>query len=99
MKDTQSKEYLPNEFGSDYMPSRIDWIVQSSGVDYPDMLIVSMEYRYYIRVRYPISVHDELRYPVKEEDKYAPRWHCKSQCGREQSVWTIYSRASRFLRR
>jgi len=67
-----NKEYLPNQFGSDYKPSRINWVVQSSSVDYPDMLIVSMEYlikRYYIRARYLISVHDELRYPVKE-DKY-----------------------------
>ncbi|KAF8319214.1 hypothetical protein F5887DRAFT_1033870, partial [Amanita rubescens] len=33
-----SKEYFPNELGSDYMPSRINWIVQSSGVDHLDML-------------------------------------------------------------
>ena len=68
-----SKEYLPNEFGSDYMPSRINWVVQSSGVDYLHMLIVSMEYlikRYAIRARYLISVHDELRYLVADEDKY-----------------------------
>ncbi|KAF8328298.1 DNA polymerase family A-domain-containing protein [Amanita rubescens] len=68
-----SKEYLPNEFGSDYMPSIINWVFQSSGVDYLHMLIVSMEYlikRYHIQARYLISVHDELRYLVKEEDKY-----------------------------
>ncbi|KAF8631471.1 hypothetical protein AX15_002384 [Amanita polypyramis BW_CC] len=68
-----SKEYLPNEFGSDYMPSRINWVVQSSGVDYLHMLIVSMDYltaRYGIQARYLISVHDELRYLVREEDKY-----------------------------
>ena len=68
-----SKEYLPNEFGSDYMPSRINWVVQSSGVDYLHMLIVSMEYlikRYGIQARYLISVHDELRYLVEEKDKY-----------------------------
>ncbi|KAF8347323.1 DNA polymerase family A-domain-containing protein [Amanita rubescens] len=60
-----SKEYLPNEFGSDYMPSRINWVVQSSGVDYLHMLI-----QYHIQARYLIPVHDELRYLVKEEDKY-----------------------------
>ena len=68
-----SKEYLPNEFGSDYMPSRINWVVQSSGVDYLHMLIVSMDYlikRYGIKARYLISVHDELRYLVEEKDKY-----------------------------
>ena len=65
--------YLSNEFGSDYMPSRINWVVQLSGVDYLHMLIVSMEYlikRYHIQARYLISVHDKLRYLVKEEDKY-----------------------------
>ncbi|KAL4247568.1 DNA polymerase type-A family protein [Abortiporus biennis] len=68
-----SKEYLPEEFGSDYMPSRINWVVQSSGVDYLHLLIVSMDYliqKYNINARFLISVHDELRYLVKEEDRY-----------------------------
>lgn len=68
-----SKEYLPAEFGSDYMTSRINWVVQSSGVDYLHLLIVAMDHlisRYKIQARYLISVHDELRYLVKEEDKY-----------------------------
>ena len=68
-----SKEYLPSEYGKDYMPSRINWVVQSSGVDYLHLLIVSMEYlttKYDINARYLISVHDELRYLVAEEDKY-----------------------------
>lgn len=68
-----SKEYLPAEFGADYMPSRINWVVQSSGVDYLHLLIASMDYliaKYDIKARYLISVHDELRYLVREEDKY-----------------------------
>ncbi|KAI8974832.1 gamma DNA-directed DNA polymerase [Trametes punicea] len=68
-----SKEYLPAKFGSDYMTSRINWVVQSSGVDYLHLLIVSMEHliaKYNIQARYLISVHDELRYLVKEEDRY-----------------------------
>ncbi|KAI0092465.1 gamma DNA-directed DNA polymerase [Irpex rosettiformis] len=68
-----SKEYLPEKFGSDYMTSRINWVVQSSGVDYLHLLIVAMEHltaKYNIKARYLISVHDELRYLVKEEDKY-----------------------------
>ena len=68
-----SKEYLPSEYGKDYMPSRINWAVQSSGVDYLHLLIVSMDYlisKYNINARYLISVHDELRYLVTEEDKY-----------------------------
>jgi DNA polymerase gamma 1 len=68
-----SKEYLPSEFGSDYLPSRINWVVQSSGVDYLHLLIVSMQHliaKYDIKARYLISVHDELRYLVVEEDRY-----------------------------
>ncbi|KAI0063819.1 gamma DNA-directed DNA polymerase [Artomyces pyxidatus] len=68
-----SKEYLPAEFGSDYMPSRINWVVQSSGVDYLHLLIVAMDHlitKYDIKARFLISVHDELRYLVKEEDRY-----------------------------
>ncbi|KAF8515485.1 DNA polymerase family A-domain-containing protein [Hysterangium stoloniferum] len=68
-----SKQYLPEKFGADYLPSRINWVVQSSGVDYLHLLIVSMEHllqAYNIDARYLISVHDELRYLVKEEDKY-----------------------------
>lgn len=68
-----SKEYLPTVFGSDYMTSRINWVVQSSGVDYLHLLIVSMDYlirKYNIQARYLISVHDELRYLVKLEDRY-----------------------------
>ena len=68
-----SKKYLPAGFGSDYMTSRINWVVQSSGVDYLHLLIVSMDHlirTYAIDARYLISVHDELRYLVAEKDKY-----------------------------
>lgn len=69
-----SKEYLPEGYGAaNYMTSRVNWVVQSSGVDYLHMLIVAMDYltsKYDIKARYMISVHDELRYLVKDEDKY-----------------------------
>ncbi|GAA5820545.1 hypothetical protein JCM3770_003851 [Rhodotorula araucariae] len=71
-----TKAYLPAEgrskAGEGYLPSRINWVVQSSGVDYLHLLLVSMEYltrRFEIDARYLISVHDEVRYLVKEEDK------------------------------
>ncbi|KAG8822278.1 DNA-directed DNA polymerase gamma mip1 [Serendipita sp. 401] len=67
------KQHLSDEFGSDYMTSRINWVVQSSGVDYLHLLIASMEHlieKYAIKARYMISVHDEVRYLVKEDDKY-----------------------------
>ena len=71
-----TKAYLPadgkSKAGEGYLPSRINWVVQSSGVDYLHLLLVSMEYltrRFEIDARYLISVHDEVRYLVKEEDK------------------------------
>jgi DNA polymerase gamma 1 len=56
-----------------FMTSRINWAIQSSGVDYLHLLIVSMSYlsrRYNLDARLSITVHDEIRYLVKEEDKY-----------------------------
>jgi DNA polymerase gamma 1 len=56
-----------------FMTSRINWAIQSSGVDYLHLLIVSMDYlarRYNIEARLALTVHDEIRYLVKEEDKY-----------------------------
>lgn len=65
-----TKRYLTK--GS-YITSRINWAIQSSGVDYLHLLIVSMDYltrRFDIQARLALTVHDEIRYLVKEEDKY-----------------------------
>lgn len=67
------KKYLPKHTGEDYMTSRINWVVQSSGVDYLHMLIVAVDYlikAYDIKARYLISIHDEVRYLAEESDKY-----------------------------
>ncbi|KAF1849220.1 DNA polymeras-like protein gamma [Cucurbitaria berberidis CBS 394.84] len=56
-----------------FMTSRINWAIQSSGVDYLHLLIVAMDYltrRFNLDARLSITVHDEIRYLVKEEDKY-----------------------------
>ncbi|KAJ4162583.1 DNA-directed DNA polymerase gamma mip1 [Fusarium falciforme] len=56
-----------------YLTSRINWAIQSSGVDYLHLLVVGMDYlirRFNIDARVAITVHDEIRYLVKEEDKY-----------------------------
>ena len=56
-----------------YLTSRINWAIQSSGVDYLHMLIVAMDYlirRFNLEARLAITVHDEIRYLVKEHDKY-----------------------------
>lgn len=56
-----------------FLTSRINWAIQSSGVDYLHLLIVSMDYlirRFNIEARLAITVHDEIRYLVKDPDKY-----------------------------
>ncbi len=56
-----------------FMTSRINWAIQSSGVDYLHLVIISMDYlirRFNIDARLAITVHDEIRYLVREEDKY-----------------------------
>jgi DNA polymerase gamma 1 len=56
-----------------FMTSRINWAIQSSGVDYLHLLIVSMDYltrRYNLDCRLAITVHDEIRYLVKDKHKY-----------------------------
>lgn len=56
-----------------YLTSRINWAIQSSGVDYLHLLIVGMDFlirRYNIDARLAITVHDEIRYLVKNEDRY-----------------------------
>lgn len=68
-----SRKYLTEGFGTDYLPSRINWVVQSSGVDYLHLLLSATQHlieTYSINARYMISVHDEVRYLVADEDKY-----------------------------
>ncbi|KAL7422132.1 DNA-directed DNA polymerase gamma mip1 [Cryptotrichosporon argae] len=58
---------------AEYLPSRINWVVQSSGVDYLHLLIASMEYlikTYAIDARYLLSVHDEVRYLARDHDRH-----------------------------
>lgn len=55
---------------NNYLTSRVNWTIQSSGVDYLHLLIVSMEYlinNYNVDARLMITVHDEVRFMVKEE--------------------------------
>lgn len=56
-----------------FLPSRINWAIQSSGVDYLHLLACSMHYliaKYNINARLAISIHDEIRFLVAEKDKY-----------------------------
>ena len=52
------------------MTSRVNWVVQSSGVDYLHLLLVATSYlfrRMSIDGRFLVSIHDEVRFLVKAE--------------------------------
>ncbi|KAJ3343288.1 DNA-directed DNA polymerase gamma mip1 [Entophlyctis luteolus] len=61
---------LPEHVKSEYQTSRVNWVVQSSGVDYLHILLVSMNYllrRFKVEGRFMLSIHDEVRYLVATE--------------------------------
>ncbi|KAI9313067.1 DNA polymerase family A-domain-containing protein, partial [Dichotomocladium elegans] len=63
----------PRYTGPNFLTSRVNWVVQSSGVDYLHLLIVSMAHlieRYQIDARFMLSVHDEVRYLSSEKDQH-----------------------------
>lgn len=56
---------------NDYKPTRVNWIVQSSGVDFRDMLVIMTKYfykRFGVDGRLVLTIHDELRSMVKDCD-------------------------------
>ncbi|KAL3310230.1 hypothetical protein Ciccas_011205 [Cichlidogyrus casuarinus] len=61
----------PKLVKDDFLPSRINWVVQSSAVDYLHCLLVCMRWllnKHSIEARLCISIHDEVRYICREED-------------------------------
>ncbi|CAI4229630.1 unnamed protein product [Auanema sp. JU1783] len=68
---------LPDEapdrdrFNFKYRRSVMNWLVQSSAVDFLHLLLVCMEWlcnEYSIKHRFVISIHDEIRYLCPEEE-------------------------------
>lgn len=53
-----------------YLPTRINWVVQSGAVDFLHLMLVCMRWLMGDKVRFSLSFHDEIRYLVKEEDAY-----------------------------
>lgn len=68
-----SRCLLKENVEEDFMTSRVNWVVQSSAVDYLHLMLVSMKYfmeKYKIKGRFCLSIHDEVRYIVEEKDRY-----------------------------
>lgn len=60
--------------GEDFFTSRVNWVVQSSAVDYLHLMLVSMRYLCDMAgissARLALSIHDEVRFLVHDKDKY-----------------------------
>ncbi|XP_023304767.2 DNA polymerase subunit gamma-1, mitochondrial [Lucilia cuprina] len=52
-----------------FLPTRINWVVQSGAVDFLHLMLVAMRWLLGDKARFCLSFHDELRYLV--EEKYA----------------------------
>lgn len=53
-----------------YIPTRINWVVQSGAVDFLHLMLVCMRWLIHPSVRFCLSFHDEIRYLVPNEHRY-----------------------------
>lgn len=53
-----------------FLPTRINWVVQSGAVDFLHLMLVCMRWLMQDNIRFCLSFHDEVRYIVKEEHAY-----------------------------
>ncbi|KAI1704765.1 DNA polymerase family A domain-containing protein [Ditylenchus destructor] len=77
------------KFAKRYKRTVINWFVQSSAVDFLHMLLVCMKWlceEYDIDARLTLSIHDEVRYFVKTEDRY--------RCALALALSNMYVRAA-----
>uniref|UniRef100_A0A3P9MMK1 DNA polymerase subunit gamma-1 n=1 Tax=Oryzias latipes TaxID=8090 RepID=A0A3P9MMK1_ORYLA len=68
-----SRALEPKAVRNEFITSRVNWVVQSSAVDYLHLMLVAMKWlfeEHNIDGRFCISIHDEVRYLVRSEDRY-----------------------------
>lgn len=53
-----------------FIPTRINWVVQSGAVDFLHLMLVCMRWLIHPNVRFCLSFHDEIRYIVPNEHRY-----------------------------
>ncbi|KAJ8865903.1 hypothetical protein PR048_033426 [Dryococelus australis] len=53
-----------------YLPTRVNWVVQSGAVDFLHLMLVSMRWLLGTSARFCLSFHDEVRYLVPSEHRY-----------------------------
>ncbi|XP_010138021.1 PREDICTED: DNA polymerase subunit gamma-1, partial [Buceros rhinoceros silvestris] len=68
-----SRALEPAVAKGEFLTSRVNWVVQSSAVDYLHLMLVAMRWlfeEFDINGRFCISIHDEVRYLVQQQDRY-----------------------------
>nr|XP_046248913.1 DNA polymerase subunit gamma-1 [Scatophagus argus]XP_046248914.1 DNA polymerase subunit gamma-1 [Scatophagus argus]XP_046248916.1 DNA polymerase subunit gamma-1 [Scatophagus argus] len=68
-----SRALEPRAVKDEFITSRVNWVVQSSAVDYLHLMLVAMKWlceEHNIDARFCISIHDEVRYLVCSKDRY-----------------------------
>ncbi|XP_050165533.1 DNA polymerase subunit gamma-1 isoform X1 [Myiozetetes cayanensis] len=68
-----SRALEPAMVKGEFLTSRVNWVVQSSAVDYLHLMLVAMKWlfeEFDIKGRFCISIHDEVRYLVQQQDRY-----------------------------
>ncbi|NXP70989.1 DPOG1 polymerase, partial [Ramphastos sulfuratus] len=68
-----SRALEPAVAKGEFVTSRVNWVVQSSAVDYLHLMLVAMKWlfeEFDINGRFCISIHDEVRYLVQQQDRY-----------------------------
>ncbi|XP_019326870.1 PREDICTED: DNA polymerase subunit gamma-1 [Aptenodytes forsteri] len=68
-----SRALEPAVARGEFLTSRVNWVVQSSAVDYLHLMLVAMKWlfeEFDINGRFCISIHDEVRYLVQQQDRY-----------------------------
>eukprot|EP00127_Corallochytrium_limacisporum_P007485 Clim_evm7s253 gene=Clim_evmTU7s253 len=71
VSNTLEPERLTGVLEGSFSTSRINWVVQSSAVDYLHLMLVNMRWlfeEYDIQGRFAISIHDEVRFLCHQED-------------------------------
>ncbi|XP_026669505.1 DNA polymerase subunit gamma-1, mitochondrial isoform X2 [Ceratina calcarata] len=53
-----------------YLPTKVNWVVQSGAVDFLHLMLVSMKWLMKDNIRFCLSFHDEVRYLVPSRYKY-----------------------------
>lgn len=68
----------PVAVGDDYMPSRLNWVIQGSAGELHDYCLVKIHNRLPIGGRFYLSIHDDLRFMVKTGDAEYTKELCHS---------------------